>query len=282
MKVIRSGEELRAELRTERELGRSIGFVPTMGALHDGHLSLVSLARDTSDVVILSIFVNPLQFGPTEDLDAYPRREREDLRLAEEAKVDVVFIPAIDEIYPAGHSTTVDPGPLGAVLEGRSRPGHFSGVATVVTTLFGLVAPDRAFFGQKDAQQVAVIQRVVADLAIPVQIIVGPTVREPDGLALSSRNGFLTLDDRARATVLHRALKAGATSFAEGGPAAAEEVMTEVVAATSGVTLDYARAVDPRTFEAPGGDVALLLIAVRVGTTRLIDNLRTDERGTSG
>ena len=282
MKVVRSAQKVRAALHIERERGRSIGFVPTMGALHDGHLSLVSRARDISDVVVLSIFVNPLQFGPSEDLDAYPRREREDLRLAEEAKVDVVFLPTITEIYPLGHSTSVDPGPLGTVLEGASRPGHFKGVATVVTKLFALVAPDRAFFGQKDAQQVAVIERVVIDLSIPVQIVVGPTVREADGLALSSRNSLLSVDDRARATVLNEALIAGASAFAEGGAEVAERTMAEMVGAASGVTLDYARAVDPRTFEEPVGDIALLVISARVGTTRLIDNLRTDEPGTNG
>lgn len=282
MKVARSIDELRQALADDRHAGRSIGFVPTMGALHAGHMSLVSLARGATDVVVMSIFVNPLQFGPHEDFDRYPRVEDADLALAEATGVDLVFLPSTEEMYPQGATTSVRVGGITEVLEGAHRPGHFDGVATVVAKLFNLVEPDLAFFGQKDAQQVAVIRRMVADLDMPVQVVVGETVREPDGLALSSRNRYLSQEERTRGLSLSRALAAGADRLRAGeSPFAAEQAMLEVL--TPEVEVDYAAAVDPDTFtEAPDGDV-LLAIAARVGSTRLIDNLlvTSSERGTA-
>ena len=247
-----------------------------MGAFHEGHLSLVRAAHSAYDLVAVSIFVNPLQFGPGEDFMVYPRDEARDLRLAETEGVDLVFAPGVEEMYPAGHSTRVDPGPLATVLEGASRPGHFAGVATVVAKLFVLVRPHGAFFGQKDAQQVAVVRRMVEDLFFDVRLEVCDTVREPDGLALSSRNALLDEDGRRRAVVLSRATLAGRRALEEGrGPRAAEEAMIATVRSVQGVHLDYARVVDEATFGEPveGRDL-LLLIAARVGGVRLIDNLR--------
>ncbi len=254
-----------------------IGFVPTMGALHEGHLALVEAARARSDVVVLSIFVNPLQFGPGEDYNGYPRTEGRDFELAAQAGVDVVFRPATSEVYPPGHPgmVTVSAGPLGTLLEGAVRPGHFDGVLTVVAKLFNLVRPDGAWFGRKDAQQLALVKRMVADLRFPVEIHSCPTVRAPDGLAISSRNAYLSSEERVRAAVLHRALLAGRTALDRGfGAGAAESAMAGIVSSEPGVTLDYARVVDPDTFGAPQhGGPALVAGAVRVGATRLIDNL---------
>ncbi|MDP9068484.1 MAG: pantoate--beta-alanine ligase [Actinomycetota bacterium] len=274
MKVARTETELRGALRGSRARGRSIGFVPTMGALHPGHLSLVAAARAETDVVVLSIFVNPLQFGPSEDLAAYPRPEGRDLQLAEQAGVDVAFLPPVSEMYRPGRSTTLSLAGPAVVLEGAARPGHFDGVATVVAKLFNQVQPDRAYFGQKDAQQVAVIKAMVRDLSIPVEVVVCPTVREPDGLALSSRNAYLVGSERTAATVLWRALQAGSRAVEEGAAwEVAEKTMEQVVAGEAGVSLEYARAVDPETFEPASGRAALLVIAARVGRARLIDNL---------
>jgi pantoate--beta-alanine ligase len=234
---------------------------------------LVRDARDQTDVVVLSIFVNPLQFGPHEDLAAYPRDEQRDLELAENEKVDVVFLPSVDEMYPETRATLIHVDGITDRFEGASRPGHFDGVATVVAKLFGLVQPDRAFFGQKDAQQLAVVRRMVADLSLPVSIVGCPIVRETDGLALSSRNVYLDAEERARARVLFRALGAGEDAFASGGGEAALAAMRAVVSYEPGVELDYVGAVDPVSFVNADGDVALLIIAARVGRTRLIDNL---------
>ncbi|MFN2389526.1 MAG: pantoate--beta-alanine ligase [Actinomycetota bacterium] len=278
MKLVRTGHDLRESVRPRRRAGRSIGFVPTMGALHAGHLSLLRAARAGSDVVVLSIFVNPLQFGPADDLATYPRSERRDLERAEAEGVDVAFVPSVDEIYRDGATTTVSVGPLARVLEGASRPGHFDGVATVVAKLFHLVEPSRAFFGQKDAQQIAVIRRMTADLSFEVETVVCPTVRSPDGLALSSRNAYLSSDERSRATVLWRALQAGGSALgAAGSPADAEVEMRRVLATEPGARVDYARVVDPATFEpARRGTPALLVVAAWIGSTRLIDNLLVD------
>lgn len=278
MKVVRSSAELAASLRLDQEAGRTVSFVPTMGALHEGHLSLVRRARDLAEIVVLSIFVNPLQFGPGEDLAGYPRDEAADLLLAEDAKADVVFIPPVAEIYPAGSATTLDVGPLGDILEGAERPGHFAGVATVVAKLLNMVQPGSAVFGQKDAQQVAVVKQIVRDLSFDVAIEVAPTVRAADGLALSSRNAYLTSVQRSHATVLWRALQEGAACLEAGDdPRLAERSMLKVLAAESGVEPGYAMAVDPGSF-APkeGTGPALLLAAARVGTTRLIDNMLVD------
>lgn len=229
-------------------------------------------------MVVLSIFVNPLQFGPTEDLSAYPRSEGSDLAAAEDVGVDVVFIPSEDEMYPPGRSTRIETGVVADPLEGASRPGHFSGVATVVAKLLNLVQPDRVYLGQKDAQQVAVVKTMVRDLSFPVDVVVCPTVREADGLALSSRNVYLQGEDRARATVLWRSLEAGRRLLLAGGSVeAAEREMREVIAGEEGVQLDYASVVDPDSFgPASNGAPYLLVIAARVGPARLIDNLKVE------
>ncbi|HEX2049237.1 MAG TPA: pantoate--beta-alanine ligase [Actinomycetota bacterium] len=273
MRVERTVRALRAALAPERD--RRVGFVPTMGALHEGHLSLLRAARAGCDTVVASIFVNPLQFGPREDFGAYPRAEERDLELARDAGVDVVFAPSTDEMYAPDHSTSIDVGPLATVLEGAARPGHFAGVCTVVAKLLNVVAPGVAYFGQKDAQQVAVIRRMARDLSFPVEIAVCPTVRDERGLALSSRNRYLSDDERAMAAALYRCLRAGAASIeGGGGPADAERAMERSLADAPGVVAEYARAVDPETFEEPGaGRPVLLAVAARVGPARLIDNL---------
>lgn len=281
MKVVRSAVDVRHAVAAVRASGR-VGFVPTMGALHEGHLSLIRHARSACEVIVLSIFVNPLQFGPNEDLERYPRPEERDLELAEGEGVDIAFLPSVEEMYPAGAATTVAVGELGAILEGAHRPGHFDGVATVVAKLFNIVDPDVAFFGQKDAQQVAVLKRMVADLDLGIDIVVGETVREPDGLAMSSRNVYLSADERERALSLNRALQAGAETLQAGeSPEDAERRMRAVLE-QAGAEIDYAVVVDPDTFGPPDGTDTLLLVAARVGGTRLIDNLllQMPDRGT--
>ena len=274
MSVVRSAEELNRTLADRRGPGLSVGLVPTMGALHDGHLSLVDAASKRCDVVVVSVFVNPLQFGPGEDFAAYPRDEHRDIEVLSAAGADLVFMPSVDEMYPEGASTSVSVGGLGDVLEGAHRPGHFDGVCTVVAKLFHLVAPDVAFFGQKDAQQVAVIKKMVRDLNFAVEIAVCPIVREPDGVAMSSRNTYLSTRDRQRATALHRALLAGRVAL-EGG-AGLETVEKEMMKTleNEGVEPDYARVVDPETFAVPKQRSRVLLaVAAHVGPARLIDNL---------
>ena len=274
MKVAHTRSELRSQLPDSRGTASEVGLVPTMGALHAGHLSLVSAARDQCETVVMSIFVNPLQFGPGEDFGAYPRREHEDLEAAETQGVDVVFLPPVEEVHPPGRTTSIDVGELGSVLEGEFRPGHFAGVATVVMTLFDLVQPDKAFFGQKDAQQLAIIRRMVRDLAVPVEIVGCPTVREEDGLALSSRNAYLSATERQRALVLFRALTAGKERLLEGAEVEeAEGAMWNVLSSVGGVQPEYARGVDPETFGPPSSERVLLVVAARVGPARLIDNL---------
>lgn len=261
-----------------------VGFVPTMGYLHEGHLSLVRQARVENKVLVVSIFVNPTQFGPHEDLGSYPRDVSRDLQRLKEAGVDVVFIPAPAEIYPPGFVTYVEPtGPLAGQAEGASRPGHFRGVATVVLKLFQMVRPQRAYFGQKDAQQVAVLSRMVTDFDLPVKLCILPTIREADGLAMSSRNAYLSGEDRNAARVLYRALQAGRMAFeVHPGeePSVVTRTMTDTVLAEPRARLEYAEARDPNSFmsletlRAP----ALLVIAAKVGPARLIDNflLRAD------
>jgi pantoate--beta-alanine ligase len=242
MKIVRSATDLpRLSLRS------SVGLVPTMGAFHDGHLSLFRAARAENDNVVVSLFVNPAQFAAGEDLERYPRDEERDARLAEEAGVDILFAPPLEEIYPPGFQTWVEVEELGRILEGEHRPGHFRGVATVCLKLFNLVRPDRAYFGQKDAQQAAVIRRMVRDLAVPVDIRVCPTVRDEDGLALSSRNAYLSPDEREAARALPRALRARDRSLLDG------------------LEVDY--------FEEANFEPRVLAAAVRVGGTRLIDNV---------
>jgi pantoate--beta-alanine ligase len=274
MKVVRSAGELRTALDPQRAQRRSIGFVATLGALHQGHMSHVRSARASCDVVAVSIFVNPLQFGPNEDYDAYPRDERRDLSLLDGAGTDVVFIPSVGEMYAAGASTTVTVGPLANAFEGADRPGHFDGVCTVVAKLFNLVHPDQAFFGQKDAQQVAAIKKMVSDLDFPVAIVVGPTIREPDGLAMSSRNAYLTAEDRVKANALYRALRQGRSRLLSTGNVtdAEKEMVAELQDA--GVEVHYAVACDPDTFARARRDGPVLLaVAATVGRARLIDNL---------
>jgi pantoate--beta-alanine ligase len=261
--VVRTIAELRAALAPERERGARIGLVPTMGALHAGHLSLMAAARSASDVVVVSLFVNPAQFGRGEDLEHYPRDEAHDIAAAEGAGVDLLFAPSEDEVYPEGFDTWIDPGKVGTYLEGAARPGHFRGVATICTRLFLLVEPQRAFFGRKDAQQVAVVKQVVRDLALPVEIVACPTVRDADGLALSSRNVFLSADERHAALALPRALQAGLAAHRSGSDAV--RAAREVLDAEPGLRVDYVAEAD---FDGP-----TLAAAVVVGTTRLIDNV---------
>jgi pantoate--beta-alanine ligase len=275
VKLIRAKSEMQRESRSARAHGRRVAFVPTMGAFHDGHLSLMRAARESADVVVVSIFVNPRQFGPHEDFHGYPRDESGDLELARLEGIDIVFAPLVEDVYPEGHTTTVSVGRLGDVLEGEARPGHFRGVCTVVAELFHIVEPDVAFFGQKDAQQVAVVRRMVADLFFGLEVAVCPTVRELDGLAMSSRNRYLDADERRRAAILFRALEEGRRLAEKGAPAdVVEKQMWDVMHSEEGVAPDYARVVDPDDFEAlrPGRDV-VLAVAARVGPTRLIDNL---------
>lgn len=271
----RTGAELARALAGARESGASIALVPTMGALHEGHLSLLRQARALSEVVVMTIFVNPLQFGPGEDYASYPRDEDRDLALARAEGVTVVFIPSVEEMYPEGQETTVRVGRLGEIVEGESRPGHFTGVATVVAKLFNLVRPDVAFFGQKDAQQLAVIRRMTFDLFFGIDVVAAPTVREPDGLAMSSRNAYLSPGQRERATALFEALEAGRRCLLEDADVRrAEKQMWNVLSSEEGVEPDYAHVVDPDTFEAPiPGKPLLLAVAARVGPARLIDNV---------
>lgn len=263
MKVARTIAEVRAALEGPRRRGERVGLVPTMGAFHGGHLALIRAARADCDVVVVSLFVNPSQFDAADDLERYPRDESSDAEAARKERVDLLFAPPPDELYPTGFDTWVEPGELGRVLEGEMRSGHFRGVATVCTKLFAIVAPRVTFFGRKDAQQVAVIRRVVADLNLPVQVVALPTVRDTDGLAFSSRNALLSPDERARALALPRALEAGLAAHRSGvDPVGAAG---EVLDAADGITVDYVAVADL--------DGPTLAAAVRVGGIRLIDNV---------
>jgi pantoate--beta-alanine ligase len=261
---------LEASRRWRRE-GRSIGLVPTMGALHAGHMRLVETARAENDVVVVSHFVNPLQFGPNEDLDRYPRDWERDRKLLEEAKADVVYRPARDAMYPPASSTRVHVSGVTDELEGAARPGHFEGVATVVTKLLVAVQPDRAYFGQKDAQQVAVVSRLAADLDLGVEIRVVPTVREHDGLAMSSRNAYLSPEERNAAATISGALRDAAAAYASGERDLdrLRALMTARLSIEPLLSPEYVELVDAATFQKPG---TLAVIAARVGKTRLIDN----------
>lgn len=273
----------RAELATllgdARAAGRRVALVPTMGALHEGHASLLRTARErvgSDGLLVVSVFVNPLQFGAGEDLDRYPRTLAEDLEVCGREGVDVVFAPAVEEMYPGGDPEVgVEPGPLGQVLEGRTRPGHFRGVLTVVAKLFGLVRPDVAVFGQKDYQQLVLIRRMVLDLDLGVDVVGAETVREPDGLALSSRNRYLDADERNAATALSRALRAAQENTEYGVAIALREARGELREHL--VDLDYLVVTDPDLGDLPDvvppGTEARILVAARVGTTRLIDNM---------
>jgi pantoate--beta-alanine ligase len=276
MRAVRTVQGLRAVLAPARRDERAIGLVPTMGALHDGHLSLIRHARRQCDVVVVSLFVNPSQFNERADLERYPRDEERDAELAHEAGADVLFAPAVEEVYPAGFATSVEVLGVSERLEGAARGSeHFRGVATVVTKLLCIALPDLAFFGQKDAQQLVVIKRLVADLNLPVRIEALPTVREADGLAMSSRNALLDADERARALALPRALEA-ATELAADGERSAAVLLDAARAAMApyGVAPEYLALVDPVTFE-PVAELdgeALLALAARIGGVRLIDN----------
>ncbi len=266
MRVVRTVAEAREHLREPRRRGERIGLVPTMGALHAGHRSLLDAARGACDVVVMSLFVNPSQFDAADDLARYPRDEAADLAVAEEAGVDLLFAPVAEELYPPGFDTWIDPGALGEMLEGGARPGHFRGVATVCAKLFSIVGPDAAYFGEKDAQQVAVIRQVARDLDLPIEIVAMPTVRDADGLALSSRNRFLSAEQRATALTLPRSLGAGHDAHRQGAdPVAAARAALD---AEPGLEIDY---VEVAEFGAP-----TLVAAIRVGATRLIDNVRLD------
>ncbi|MGL4553521.1 MAG: pantoate--beta-alanine ligase [Gemmataceae bacterium] len=277
MEVVKTAEELRRAVREARREGKSVGFVPTMGALHAGHRSLIDASRSRDGFVVVSVFVNPTQFGPNEDLSRYPRPFDADVALCRAAGVDLIFHPEPAAVYPADFRTYVEVTGLQDVLEGASRPGHFRGVATVVLKLFNLVQPDRAYFGQKDAQQVRVLQQMVQDLAVPVDVVVCPTDREPDGLARSSRNVYLDPVQRAEAVALSRALRRAEALFRGGERDAGvlRAAMADEVTSAAGAALDYAAVVDARTLlpvEEVGGP-ALAALAVRFGATRLIDNL---------
>lgn len=273
-------------VRQLRRDGMEIGFVPTMGALHAGHLSLVEIARRRGALVVVSVFVNPTQFGPGEDLDRYPRQPERDAGMLHEAGCDLLFLPSVETIYPPGNATRIHVEGAARGYEGKLRPGHFDGVATVVTILFQLVRPNFAVFGEKDAQQLAVVRQLVRDLHLPVEIVAGPTKREPDGLAMSSRNAYLSPDEREAATVLSRALAAAGDEIAAGERRAAairrrlrDELQTE-----PRFELDYADVVDALTFQ-PVTRLAgrvVIPVAGRVGNTRLLDNLQLELPGESG
>lgn len=262
---------MRDTARGWRSDGSSIGLVPTMGALHAGHMILVDAARRENDRVVVSVFVNPIQFGPGEDLARYPRSPEHDLSMLRSAGVDAIYKPSSADMYPRGASTRVIVHGVADSLEGAARPGHFEGVATVVTKLFTATSADRAYFGQKDAQQVAVVRRLASDLDLGVEIRVCPTVREADGLALSSRNAYLNAPERAAAICLSRALGLAADAYSRGErkPDRLRAVLREAIEAEALAQLEYAEVVDPASFEAPG---ALAVLAVKIGKTRLIDN----------
>ena len=275
--IARTCEALRAALREARRGGQSVGFVPTMGALHAGHASLIEASRRQDGFVVVSVFVNPSQFGPHEDLSRYPRPFEADLGLCRAAGADLVFHPSPEEIYPPGFRTWCRVEGLEEVLEGASRPGHFRGVATVVLKLLNLVGPCRLYLGEKDAQQLRIVRQLVRDLAVPAEVVACPTVREPDGLALSSRNTYLDAVQRAGAAVLSRALEAARSAYAAGERDAAKlrAAMRDVIGAEAGASIDYAAVADPDTL-APLDAVtqgALAALAVRFGPTRLIDNV---------
>jgi pantoate--beta-alanine ligase len=277
MQIITAISEMQSLSESLRRAGKTIGFVPTMGFLHEGHLSLMRQARKYSDHVVVSIFVNPTQFGPAEDFERYPRDEEGDRRKCEAAGVDVLFMPAAREMYSAKPDVFVAVEGISEMLEGAIRPGHFRGVATVVAKLFHIVQPHKAFFGQKDYQQCLVIKRMVKGLNMDVGILVMPTVREKDGLAMSSRNSYLNAEERQRATAVHRALSAAEHLVNEGvrEPEKLQNKMLAVLREEKGLVIDYVEITDAETF-APTAVVApgtVILIAVRLGRTRLIDNL---------
>ncbi len=285
MELIRSLDEVRGFSHQVRGQGRSLGLVPTMGALHEGHLSLVREARSECDSVVVSIFVNPTQFGPREDLGRYPRDLQRDLGLLTPFKIDAVFAPDAGAMYPSGFDTFVDPGTAAQPLEGALRPGHFRGVATVVLKLLNLVQPSTAYFGQKDFQQAMVIRRLIQDFNLDARLVLCPIVRQPDGLAMSSRNAYLSTEERVAALALFRALQHAEAAFGHGETRtqAIVDEMKNVIASEPRLQLDYAVVAEAQTLASPAvvtaGSVAL--IAARIGSTRLLDNLILAPPGTS-
>jgi pantoate--beta-alanine ligase len=277
LKIYTSIDEMHSASRAARQAGRRLGLVPTMGALHEGHLSLVRAARSSVDIVAATIFVNPTQFGPNEDLAKYPRSFERDRNLLQSEGVELLFAPSVEEMYPAGAVTWVTVEELSNKLDGRSRPGHFRGVTTVVSKLFHIVEPDVAFFGQKDAAQVAIIRRMVRDLNLPVHITVCPIVREPDGLAMSSRNAYLDPEQRKEALVLQRSLLVVQQLIEQGESSASNLIVAgrQEFADKPSVRLDYFEIVNPDTLDPIQAieDHALIAVAAYVGGTRLIDNL---------
>ena len=277
MQLIETIAEMKSACRAVTRAGKLLGLVPTMGALHEGHLSLVRASKSQCDVTAVSIFVNPLQFGPTEDLDKYPRTLERDTALLRELGVDFVFVPQVAEMYRPDAKTYVDVGDLSSKLDGGSRPGHFRGVSTVVCKLFEIVRPDRAFFGQKDAAQVALLRRMVRDLDMDVQIVVCPIVREPDGLAMSSRNGYLNPEQRKQALILSRSLQQvkEAVDAGERDAARLAKIGKRAIASEPAARLDYFAIVDPDSLELVDSvsKGTLVAVAAWVGTTRLIDNI---------
>ncbi len=283
MYTIETIDELRQYIKNVRQSGKTIGYVATMGYLHEGHLSLVQAARAQSDIVVVSIFVNPLQFGPNEDYEDYPRDLKKDQQLLENSGCDVLFAPSVSEMYPREMATFVELPELSNKLCGRTRPIHFRGVATVVCKLLNIVQPDAAYFGQKDGQQVAVIRRMVDDLNLPVRIVSVPIVREADGLAKSSRNIYLTEAERPHATVLYRALRAAADEIVAGDRSVEAIIhrMADTISAEPGVRLDYAEMVDTATLQRADtieGDL-MLAVAAFIGRARLIDNIPMQVEG---
>ncbi|WHU02199.1 pantoate--beta-alanine ligase [Sphingomonas sp. NIBR02145] len=281
MQTVRQLEALREAVSAYRQAGERIALVPTMGALHDGHMALVEAAKRTAHRVIVSIFVNPKQFGPNEDLAKYPRKEAADSRMLTNAGVDVLWMPPVEVVYPEGFATNVSVSGVSEVLEGAHRPGHFDGVATVVSKLFNQVQPDVALFGEKDWQQLAVIRRMTADLNLPIEIQSVVTQRDDDGLALSSRNAFLMPEDRTKAVALPRALGAAAKTIVDGGEVEAALAQARDTLAAAGFDVDYVALADAGTLETVGayeaGRPLRLLAAARIGSTRLIDNIALPE-----
>ena len=277
VRVVSTIAECRDAIATARSAGARVGFVPTMGALHAGHISLVERSRRESDFTVMSIFVNPLQFGPKEDLSRYPRPVENDERMAADAGVDLLFRPSVDEMYAHDRTITVTAGALGSDWEGKSRPGHFDGVLTVVAKLFNIVQPDVAVFGRKDLQQAALVSAMVRELDMPLRIELSPIVRESDGLAMSSRNRYLSDQDRASARLLSGALRAMVAMFDAGERTVSvlEDAGRELLATDENVRVDYLVIVDPRTFARPdlADSSSAAIVAARVGTTRLIDNM---------
>ena len=286
MLQVQAVEDLRREIGRWRKEGKRVGFVPTMGALHEGHLSLVEIARGIqgrADRVVASVFVNPTQFGPNEDFTRYPRQPERDAGMLERAGCDLLFLPEVETMYPPGNTVYVDLGSPSEGLEGHFRPGHFRGVATVVALLFNLVQPDVAVFGEKDAQQLAVVRKLVRDLHFPVEIVAAPTIREEDGLAMSSRNAYLSSEERRAAAVLSRSLRAAEAAIAAGERRGDEvrRILSRMLNSEPLARVEYAEVVDAETFqpvETLKGRLVLPL-AVRVGGTRLIDNLQLAVEG---